>query len=118
MHEGTFTEVVIERRKILEYLLSPTHHVGQYKAEFFRSLGYHQLKWSVLERDIRGLLAGNPNHAGRTIHGAKYTLSGKITGPNGKSAWILTVWIVHPATNVLRFVTAYPEGRADGDQIA
>jgi hypothetical protein len=104
-----FRAVVIERRKILDYLLSPIHHVGQYKAEFFQSLGYHQLVWKVLERDIRDLLKGQLLRGGETPHGTKYTLSGWIIGPNGKSARILTVWIVPPAHNVLRFVTAYPE---------
>lgn len=118
MYGSFFSEVVIERRKILEYLLSPTHHVGQYKAEFFRTLGYHQLNWTLLQKDIRGLLRRNPDQAGQTPHGTKYTLSGTITGPNGKSALILTVWIVHPASNILRFVTAYPEAHADDDQIA
>lgn len=106
---GVFEAVVIEREKVLDYLLSPTHHVGQYKAEFFRSLGYHQLLWRVLESDIRDLLKGELLHAGQTLHGTKYTFKGSLTGPNGRSARILTVWIVRPAQNVLRFVTAYPE---------
>lgn len=105
-----FKGVLIERQKILDYLLSPTHHVGQYKAEFFQALGYHQLVWKVLERDIRDLLKGRLEHGGESSHGVKYTASGWIVGPNGKSARILTVWIVQPAHNVLRFVTAYPEG--------
>ncbi len=105
-----FRGVVIERQKILDYLLSPTHHVGQYKAEFFLALGYHQLVWKTLERDIRDLLKGSLAHAGRSPHGAKYTVSGWIVGPNGKSARILTVWIAAPEQHVLRFVTAYPEG--------
>jgi hypothetical protein len=104
-----FKDVVIERQKILDYLLSPTHHVGQYKAEFFMALGYHQLIWKVLESDIRDLLKGRLLPADESPHGTKYTLSGWITGPNGKSARILTVWIVQ-AHNGLRFVTAYPEG--------
>lgn len=115
MDYRSFTDVVIERKKILDYLLSPTHHVGQYKAEFFQALGYHQLTWKVLERDIRRLLAAEVGlvHAGVTSHGVKYTMSGLIVGPNGRTARVLTVWIVEPTHNVLRFVTAYPEGAAN-----
>jgi hypothetical protein len=113
MDYRSFTDVVIERQKILDYLLSPTHHVGQYKAEFFRSLGYHQLTWKVLERDIRSLLGGKLVHVGESAHGVKYSLRGRIVGPNGRSAHVLTIWIAHPAQNVLRFVTAYPEGISD-----
>jgi len=105
-----FKDVVIERQKILDYQLSPTHHVDQYRAEFFLGLGYHQLVWKVLERDIRSFLKGKLVHAGKSLHGAKYTVSGPIVGPLGKSARILTVWIAQPAHNVFRFVTACPEG--------
>ncbi|HTR00715.1 MAG TPA: hypothetical protein VMH83_12015 [Candidatus Acidoferrum sp.] len=104
-----FDVVLVERHKILDYLLSPVHTVGQFKAEFFQSLGYHQLLWRLLERDLRGVLANGLQAAGESDFGTKYTASGLITGPNGKQAWVLTVWIVQPATNVLRFVTAYPE---------
>lgn len=105
-----FDDIVIERQKILDYLLSPVHHIGQYKAEFFLALGYHQLVWRTLEHDIRALLQEELVHAGETPHGIKFTAKGCITGPNGRSARILTVWIVQPGHNVLRFVTAYPEG--------
>ena len=33
---------VVEPRKIRDYLLSPTHAVGRYKATFFAKLGYDQ----------------------------------------------------------------------------
>lgn len=115
MDYRSFTDVRIERQKILDYLLSPTHPIGQYKAEFFQALGYHQLIWRTLERDIRGLLAAERrlSHAGDTGHGVKYTVSGLLAGPNGRTARVLTVWIVDPVHNVLRFVTAYPEGAAN-----
>jgi len=115
MDYRSFTDVVIERQKLLDYLLSPTHNVGQCKAEFFQLLGYHQLTWMVLERDIRGLLVPDVElvPAGDTSHGVKYTVSGQLVGPNGRAARVLTVWIVRPAHSVLRFVTAYPEGAAN-----
>jgi hypothetical protein len=33
---------VIERRKLSEYLLSETHPVGKFKAQFFKKLGFKQ----------------------------------------------------------------------------
>jgi hypothetical protein len=110
MDYRSFTDVIVEKHKILDYLLSPIHPHGKYKAAFFGRLGYHQLTWRSLERDIRGLLDSGLRMAGETRHGIKFTARGKIIGPNGHSAHILTVWIAQHDHNVLRFVTAYPEG--------
>jgi hypothetical protein len=34
--------VIIPQRKIVDYLLSPTHRVGRSKADFFTHFGYAQ----------------------------------------------------------------------------
>ena len=44
-----------------------------------------------------------------TDYGQKFAVSGLLTGPNGRSANIVTVWIILANTEVPRFVTAYPE---------
>ena len=97
--------IIIQKEKILDYLLSPVHSKGQGKAEFFGSLGYHQLLWRTLEHDIRNLAPDNLIEAGANEYGVKFIAKGIIVGPNGKSARILTVWMVYFGDDVLKFIT-------------
>lgn len=41
--------------------------------------------------------------------GTKYVVRGVLAGPDGRSAAIVTVWIILSGTTTPRFVTAYPE---------
>lgn len=100
---------VISPEKLRDYLLSPAHPIGRYKSAFFRTLGYAQEHWQVLERDFRGLLDGEAEQIGATEFGRKFAIHGVITGPNGRSARVVTVWIILAGEIVARFVTAYPE---------
>lgn len=49
-HSG---EAVVERGKVLEYLLNPMHRYGASKAQFFVSYGYGAEKWEILAKDLR-----------------------------------------------------------------
>jgi len=51
-----FRRAIIPQEKLLDYLLSPTHPVGQFKARFFRALGYTNDNWKQLESDLREIL--------------------------------------------------------------
>ena len=42
--------------KVRDYLLSPTHPVGRFKAPFFAALGYTQDEWNVLQDDLREII--------------------------------------------------------------
>lgn len=44
----------IDRGKLQDYLLSPTHPVGRFKARFFAALGYSSEGWRELAADLRG----------------------------------------------------------------
>ena len=76
---------------------------------FFRSLGYDQDNWNLLETNIRSLLKGEAEEIDVTEYGTKYQLIGAVTGPNGRSANIVTLWIILTGEDAPRFVTAYPE---------
>lgn len=41
---------IVPEEKLRDYLLSPTHPIGRYKASFFHDLGYEQVNWQELER--------------------------------------------------------------------
>jgi hypothetical protein len=90
---------VIPAEKLRDYLLSPTHPIGRYKATFFRTLGYDQSNWQVLGGDLRSLLSMNAEQLDVTEYGRKYAVTGSITGPNGRLA----------GEEMPRFIRAYPK---------
>ncbi len=103
---------IVPVEKLRDYLLSPFHPVGRFKSRFFAGIGYRSEEWSVLEQDIRALLVeGDATKTDRTAYGQKYEVRGIITGPSGKTADIVTVWIVRHEEDAPRFVTAHPGGQ-------
>jgi hypothetical protein len=102
-------QAVVEPEKVRDYLLSPHHPIGKFKAAFFARLGYFQAQWEALADDLRSVaslhdaLPGQPSQ-----FGLKFEISAILTGPSGKSAHIVTVWMVRHGEQVARFVTATP----------
>jgi hypothetical protein len=103
------TTAIISRDKITGYLLSPSHPIGRYKAAFFASIGYSVDAPEVLERDLRELLGTEIAELDVTEYGRKFSSRGLITGPNGRQAYVLAIWIILAGERSPRFVTAYPE---------
>jgi len=100
---------IVPAEKLRDYLLSSVHPIGRYKSAFFRSLGYTQEQWHVLERDLRAVLSNEAQVSGATEYGQKFTVRGVPSGPNARSAGIVSVWIILVKETAPRFVTAYPE---------
>ena len=44
-----------------------------------------------------------------TDYGSKYVVKGRVTGPNGRSGYVVTVWVIETDQSDPRLVTAYPE---------
>ena len=103
------SSAAISSGKLRDYLLSPTHPIGRYKATFFRALGYEQSSWEILESDLRSMLSAEAERSEVTIYGRKFEVRGTIVGPNGRSARLAAVWIILVGEAVPRFVTAFPE---------
>ena len=100
---------VIAPAKIQDYLLSTSHPIGRFKEPFFANLGYTVANWQKLEQDLLALAAWGEAEPGReNPYGQKYEIHGTLNGPAGKSAGVLTVWIVRFGSDVPQFVTAYP----------
>ena len=100
---------IVEERKIREYLVSRSHPVGRFKARFFASLGYGPDNWRVLAAAIRGLATHEDAQlVEENEHGRKYMVQGTLTGPQGRSAEVVSVWIIRVGDDVPRLVTVYP----------
>ena len=100
---------VIAPAKIQNYLLSTSHPVGRFKAPFFARLGYTVADWQRLEQDLLVLaVSGNAEPGKDSPYGQKYEIRGTLNGPSGRSANVLTVWMVRFKSDVPEFVTAFP----------
>jgi hypothetical protein len=47
----------------------------------------------------------------RSPYGQKYTVRATLAGPSGRTAEVVSVWVVRASEDFARFVTAYPESR-------
>ena len=101
----------VDPEKVRDYLLSGAHPVGRFKATFFSALGYSEDAWEKLRDDLLDIarrddaLPGGPSP-----HGEKYEVRATLHGPNGRTAKILSVWMVRSfdGETFPRFVTAFP----------
>ena len=102
--------VIIDARKLRDYVLSLEHPVGRFKALFFGRLGFVRESWQELRAELRRIVLNNDAEVAEgTEYGQKYIVRGTIAGPTGRGAEVLTVWIVLHGEAAPRFVTVYPE---------
>lgn len=98
----------IDPPKITEYLLNLSHPDGGPKAKFYIARGYILDNWTQLADDLRTHGTTHPVSTTITsVYGAKYTIEGPMTTPDGKSVVIRSVWIINKGEDVPRFVTGY-----------
>lgn len=100
---------IIEPRKLRDYLLSPLHPIGRHKARFFMRLGFTQESWAQLASELQRIATQGEKEEEASTYGVKRRVGGKLRGPNGDRADVVTVWITLVGEEVPRFVTAYPE---------
>ncbi|HEY0322566.1 MAG TPA: hypothetical protein VGC66_16545 [Pyrinomonadaceae bacterium] len=100
---------LVERRKIVEYLLNPAHPDNGGKAAFFMALGFRAEDWEILADALRRMALNSlvSQHM-ETIHGKKYIIDGVIEAPTGKTPVVRTVWIIDGDADFPCLVTGYP----------
>jgi hypothetical protein len=100
----------VDPSKIRDYLLSPEHPIGRFKAVVFRAAGYSREDWEELQQDLLQLArTGDVSMGGATRFGAKYLVRGRVGRPTHSIVHVISVWIVRTAEDFPRFITAYPE---------
>jgi len=95
-------------KKITEYLLSSTHPRGSQKARWFKALGYKIEKPNELATSLLSLASADVLETEKTDYGTKYVIVGDITGSDGRTAAVHSIWILPTGGSVPRLVTAYP----------
>lgn len=106
-----YQKAVLPREKLEKYVLDPTNPVGKHKAILFEKvLGFVKSDWDSLRNAILSELAYHKGTTGRRDHyGQRYNVTMPITGPNGRTADVLTAWIVDTGEDYPTFITAYVE---------
>ena len=101
---------IVDERKLLDYLLSETHPVGNAKARYFKKLGFSYNNAEELRHVL--LKIANSAHVDQeinTAYGTKYIVKGDLSTSSGKIYSIVTIWIIEKNDINPRFVTAYPK---------
>jgi hypothetical protein len=102
-------QAVVADAKVRDYLLSPSHPVGRFKSSFFAALGFNVANWQDLREAFLTLARSAEADPGQTSpYGQKYDVRGTISGPLGRQASVVTVWIIPEGREFAHFVTAFP----------
>lgn len=100
---------IVDREKIVDYLLNPAHSDNGGKAKFFWGLGFTVEQWQVFAEALRTLARSFPvMERVESPHGIKYIVIGRIETASGRSQGVRTVWIMDKGNDNPRLVTAYP----------
>ena len=100
---------IVDDAKVRDYLLSSSHPVGRFKSVFFLALGFSPDHWTTLRDALLELArAGDAVPGQPSPYGQKFEIRGTLTGPSGREAPILTVWMISDGRDFAHFVTAFP----------
>jgi len=102
-------EALIPQKKIVDYLLSPTHDSGRDKAIFFMHFGFTPEAWEVLAQALRQHAAQHEvAKVEASPFGQRYVVEGSLQTPGGRAPQVRAVWFIDTGEVTPRFVTAYP----------
>ena|ERR1700733_1030907 len=100
-------DALIPESKIRDYLLIPLRKSD--KSKYLSLAGYNREDYWELIRDIRQqLLPAEGSFEERKPDGELYRAIGELTGPNGRTLRIKTVWL-RKWTGEWRFITLLPD---------
>lgn len=100
---------VVEREKVVNYLLNRAHRYGASKAEFFSKYGFLLEKWEVLAQALRE--HGQKHdviNVTETGFGPRFLIDGELLSPDGRAPRVRTVWQLDRGQLAPRLITAYP----------
>jgi hypothetical protein len=99
---------IISEAKVSRYLLQ--WRPGSDKSGFLYLAGYDALCSRQLALDIRNhLLPLKAEFLETTEYGDKFRIRGRLTGPNGRSLQVSSIWMIESATGNTKFLTLYPD---------
>lgn len=100
-------DTTIAQAKLTQYLLK--HLPEDDKSQFLARAGYTQANWQQLERDLREqILPLDAVPFEQTRYGEKYEIRGTLTGSNGITLKIVTIWMIEIPSQQAKFITLFP----------
>lgn len=108
---------IVERQKVVDYLLNASHPGNGGKAQFFASLGFAANEPDRLAEALAEIgRRDDVVKSSKTVFGEKHVVDGEISSQTGIGrAAVRTVWIIDRGAEEPRLVTAYP-GRGEGSK--
>jgi len=102
---------LVEPAKVRDYLLSPEHPVGRFKATVFNAVGYQRDAWEVLQADLIQTARLDAAVEAQTPFGHKYAIRTILHGPSRSELAVVVIWLVRRGEDFPRLVTVYPRTR-------
>jgi hypothetical protein len=102
------SNAIIAPEKLTRYLLVPREFDD--KSQFLRQAGYTLENWEQLAQDLR--LQVLPHDAvliEQTVYGKIFEIRSSLTGPNGQTLFVKTIWMDELRSGVTKFITLYPD---------
>ncbi len=102
---------VVERQKLVDYLLNSAHPDNGGKAQFFVSLGFSSDDPGRLTAALQGVAQdGHVAEWDQSAHGKKYVVDGWLPShtEGSRQRSVRTIWIIDQGSEAPRLVTAYP----------
>ena len=66
--------------------------------------------WQRLEKDLRTqLLSLDTVYTEETKYGQMYEIKGMLTGPNGKTLSVCSIWMNEHESKLIKFITMFPD---------
>lgn len=101
--------LIVEREKIVDYLLNTGHRLGASKARFFLQFGFRLDNWNEMAEALREhgqthLVTATTD----TPFGPRYAVDGELNTPSGQRPRIRTVWQFDNGEIAPRLITAHP----------
>jgi len=108
--------LIIPKDKLVKYALNKEHKLGGPKAVAFeKALGYTKDNYKDLSDKVKSSISDfDIVNKGATKHGVKFEVLMTLTGPNGKSANVITGWIIKNNEQQPRMTTIYVTGKGVG----
>jgi len=106
-------EALIDRDRLMEYVLDPNHTDGGHKALVFdRVLGFNRLAVDRLIASIREGIRPTPAIFGKiNQYGSHFRVDLLLTGPNGRQATVRSNWVFRPGRAAPELMTVFVRRR-------
>ena len=106
-----FGEAYIPTAKLTQYALNPDKAPDKALA-FEKTLGYNLSNVDkLIENIVNNINDFEAERKAKTIYGEQFQIQMELTGENGKTALVMTGWIVDTETDEVRLTSIYIKKR-------